>query len=220
MSVSANSKRRSSARVRNPEQKKAQIMLAAREEFSEHGLSGARVDEIVKSAGVNKQLLYYYFGDKENLYEMVLEQAYAELRVGEQALDLDALQPREALEEFIKYNFDFLVQNRYFVALLNDENLHKARHVKKSEQLQNLHSQLRTTIAGPLERGISQGLFKRNIDPVDLYIAISSLCFFHISNAHTLSAIFSRDLAAADEIAKRRQLVLDLIMVFLMTDSD
>ncbi|HHG90042.1 MAG TPA: hypothetical protein ENJ90_06145 [Devosia sp.] len=71
-----------------------------------------------------------YFGDKEKLYRDVLERAYAELRVGEQALNLAQLPPFQAIEKFILFSFDFLLKHPYFVPLLNDENLHKARHIK------------------------------------------------------------------------------------------
>ena len=165
-------------------------MLAARQEFSEHGLSGARVDDIVDRAGVNKQLLYYYFGDKEALYEQVLEQAYADIRIGEENLNLDALAPREALEKFINYNFEFIQKNRYFVSLLNDENLHLARHIEGSDRIYERHNQLKKIIGDLLERGYAQGVFALRTDPVDLYITISSLSYFYFSNIHTMSTIF------------------------------
>jgi TetR/AcrR family transcriptional regulator len=208
------------ATARDPERTRTRLLDAARHEFSEHGLSGARVSSITASAGVNKQLLYYYFGDKESLYAEVLEQAYADLRVGEQGLDLDQFPPREALERFIEFNFDYLAEHRYFVALLNDENIHKARHIKKSKQLEGMHKRLGHTIGTALERGLSDGTFKRAIDPVDLYISIASLCFFYLSNNHTLSAIFGRDLSTTDEFIRRRQHILDLVMGFLTAPAE
>jgi len=207
---------RKNGTTRNPERTKSRLLKAAREEFSRLGLSGARVGTIADSAGVNKQLLYYYFGDKESLYAEVLEQAYGELRVGEQALNLDVLAPDKAIERFIEFNFDYLVEHPYFVSLLNDENLHKARHIKKSKRLPQLHDRLRSTIGGALKRGLAQGIFKRSVDPVDLYISIASLCFFYHSNAHTMSVIFQRDLFASKEIARRRAHIVAMIMGYLM----
>ncbi len=205
--------------TRDAKRTRSKILAAAREEFSRHGLSGARVGAIAKNAGVNKQLLYYYFGDKEKLYASVLEQAYEELRSAEQALNLDDLLPKEAIEKFIKFSFDFLVEHKYFVSLLNDENLHEARHIKKSTRLPLLHDRLRTTIGGALERGLTSGVFKRSVDPADLYISIASLCFFYHSNAHTMSAIFQRDLASDAEISKRRTHIVDMVMGFLALES-
>ncbi len=214
--VSSPSKRPSDSR-RDPEWTKSRLLEAAREEFSDKGLSGARVNAIAGVAGVNKQLLYYYFGDKESLYAAVLERAYEEIRLGEQELDLASMAPEDAMRAFIEFNFDYMVAHRYFVSLLGDENLHQAKHVKESAQLGGLHERLEHTIGGTLERGRAAGVFQREVDPVDLYISIASLCFFHLSNSYTLSAIFGRDLTSDDEIAHRRAHVVDLLMSYLQT---
>ncbi|MBO6782150.1 MAG: TetR family transcriptional regulator [Alphaproteobacteria bacterium] len=207
--------KRPSDSLRDPEWTKARLLEAARGEFSDKGLSGARVNAIAAAAGVNKQLLYYYFGDKESLYTAVLQQAYEEIRIGEQELDLERLPPEDAMRTFIEFNFDYMVSHRYFVALLGDENLHEARHVRDSVQLSGLHARLEQTIGGTLARGRAAGVFVRDIEPVDLYITIASLCFFHLSNRHTLSAIFGRDFTSDTEIAHRREHVVDLLMSFL-----
>lgn len=206
--------------LRDPEWTKAQLLAAARDEFSEKGLSGARVNAIAARAGVNKQLLYYYFGDKERLYATVLEEAYADIRAGEQKLDLDALAPIDAMRTFIEFNFDYMVENQHFVALLSDENVHRARHVRDAGSVQGLHERLRGTIGDTLERGLADGSFKRRVDPVDLYLSIASLCYFHLSNRHTLSAIFDRDLSARDEIGRRREHVIELLICYLTTPSE
>ena len=61
---------------RNPEATRRKLLAAARREFANSGLAGARVDEIATRAGVNKQLVYHYFGDKDALYLAVLEWVY------------------------------------------------------------------------------------------------------------------------------------------------
>lgn len=206
--------------IRDSARTRARILAAGRAEFSEKGLSGARVNAIADAAGVNKQLLYYYFGSKESLYAEVLEQAYADIRIGEQALDLESLPPRQAMLRFIEFTFDYLVENRYFVALLNDENMHKARHVKESPQIRELHRRLRQTIGATLERGIAEGVFRHRVDAVDLYISIASMCFFYHSNTYTLSAIFGRDLSAPDQLRHRRRHIIDFVMGYLTGDND
>ncbi len=202
-------------RKRNPEKSRQELLRAARLEFSERGLSGARVDEIASRAGVNKQLLYYYFGDKETLYEKVLEKAYADIRSGEKNLNLASLPPREAMETFIRYNFDFIQENRYFVALLNDENMHTARHLEDSFEIRERHVVLKKTIGDVLDRGYDEGVFKRRVDPVDLYITISSLSYFYFSNIHTMSKIFVRDLSRPSEINKRSNEIVAIILSYL-----
>ncbi len=201
--------------LRDSEWTKAQLLDAARLEFSEKGLSGARVNDIASRAGVNKQMLYYYFGDKESLYRAVLNRAYEEIRACENELDLAALPPAAAMERFIGFTFDYLTENRYFVALLNDENIHKARHVRGSRYLRDLHARLQETIADILMRGEREGVFRSGVDPVDLYISIASLCYFYYSNIHTLSAIFGRDLSDRLATRHRRQHVIDFVGAYL-----
>ncbi len=65
---------------------KRRILEAALAEFAEKGLAGARVDEIADRAGVNKRMIYAYFGSKEDLWLTVLERAYAAKRDEENAL--------------------------------------------------------------------------------------------------------------------------------------
>lgn len=207
--------KRPSDSLRDPEWTKAQLLQAARIEFSEKGLSGARVNDIAARARVNKQLLYYYFGDKESLYSAVLQRAYEEIRAAETELDLVALPPAEAMERFIGFTFDYLTENRYFVALLTDENFHRARHVRDSRELQDLHARLRRTIGDILHRGERAGVFRANVDPVELYISIASLCYFYYSNIYTLSVIFERDLSGQAETARRRQHVIDFVSSYL-----
>jgi TetR/AcrR family transcriptional regulator len=203
-------------RKRDPEKRRRELLHAARQEFSERGLSGARVDDIVNRAGVNKQLMYYYFGDKETLYEKVLEQAYIDIRSGEGNLNLSAMPAREAMEKFIVYNFEFVQKNRDFVSLLNDENLHQARHLENSEAIKERHVTLKKIIGDVLKRGYEEGVFKRRVEPVDLYITISSLSYFYFSNIHTMSKIFNRDLSVADEIERRRGEIVAIVLTYLM----
>ena len=45
-----------------------------------------------------------------------------------------------------------------------------------------------------LERGRKDGSFRGGVDPLQLYVSIAGLSYFYLSNSHTLSAIFGRDL--------------------------
>ena len=63
-----------------PEESRAAILQAAIAEFAEHGIAGARTDAIAHVARVNKALLYYYFKDKDALYEAVLREALSNYR--------------------------------------------------------------------------------------------------------------------------------------------
>ena len=72
----------------NPEAVRMDIIKVATEEFAQNGLSGARVNEIASKTKTSKRMIYYYFGDKDGLYQQVLIEAYREVREGERELDL------------------------------------------------------------------------------------------------------------------------------------
>ena len=121
---------------RNPEAARHRILAAALAEFSEKGLGGARVDVISERAGANKRMLYHYFGNKDDLFLVVLELAYGDLREAEKALNLDDLSPVEVMRKLVAFTFNYFNQTHYFINLLNSENLHGARHLRRQGRLQ------------------------------------------------------------------------------------
>ena len=175
---------------------KASILAAATHEFARHGLSGARVDRIAERARTNKRMLYYYFGRKEALFLAVLERAYENIRAEEQNLRLLELPPARGVEQLIVFTWNYFLAHPEFMSLLNTENLHRARHLKKSKKVLAMHSPLLATLDELLKRGVREGVFRRGVDPVQLYVSIAALGYFYISNNYTLSTIFGRDLLA------------------------
>lgn len=127
-------------RARNPELTKRDILVAAREEFCEYGLDGARVDRIATRAAANKRLLYHYFGNKEALYSAVLLEAYREIRAGEQKLHLGELSPVDAMRELVGFTFDHFRNNPWFIRLLSTENILRADYVREMTEVPKLHS--------------------------------------------------------------------------------
>jgi len=205
-------------RTRKPGARKAEgtsralLLAAARREFARRGFEGARVDEIARRAGVNKQLVYHHFGNKEDLYRLVLESVYTEIREKERHLDLSNPDPEQAMRRLVEFSFDYLAGNRDFVALLTDENVHKGRRLKQVANLQPLHSPLIEALGRILARGAETGVFRPALDPLQVYISIAGLGFFYFNNIHTLSAIFGRKFDDSDEIAVRRAHVIDLML--------
>lgn len=210
-SSSAQSARKATAR-KGEGSSRALLLAAARREFARRGFEGARVDEIAERAGVNKQLVYHHFGNKEDLYRLVLESVYQEIREQEKQLDLSNLGPEQAMRRLVEFSFDYLAANRDFVALLTDENLHKGRRLKQVDNLQPLHSPLIEVLGQALRRGVEAGLFRAGLDPLQVYISIAGLGFFYFNNIHTLSAIFGRRFEDKREIAVRRAHVVDLML--------
>jgi TetR/AcrR family transcriptional regulator len=200
---------------RGAEASRRLLLAAARAEFAAKGLMGARVDEIARNAGINKQLVYHYFGSKDDLYLAVLERVYADIREEERALSLSDLPPRNAMVKLIGFSFDYLAAHPEFIALLNDENGHGGRHLAASSRMHEMHSPLIALIRRTLRRGAALGAFRRDVDALQLYISIAGLAYFYFSNNRTLSAIFARDLSKAPAIAARRRHVIDFVMAAL-----
>ena len=199
-------------RRRDPAATRKKLLTAARREFGSSGLAGARVDEIAARAGVNKQLVYHYFGDKDALYLAVLEWVYEEIRAKERELNLEGLPPEQAIKKLIESSFDHLAAHPDFIVLLNDENRGGARHVRGSRKLEAMHSPLVSLVSTILGEGVKAGIFRKGINPVHLYISIAGLSYFYFSNTPTLSAIFGKDLSSRSARQARRRHVVDLVM--------
>jgi AcrR family transcriptional regulator len=200
---------------RDPERTRASILSAAIEEFTAHGLDGARVDDIAERSGVNKRMIYYYFGDKGGLYLAVLEAIYADIRIAEMKLHLTDRDPIDAMRELIAFTWRYFIDHPEFLSLLGTENLHRARHLRTSKKIRELHSPLVGNITALLERGVKAKVFRPGVDAVHLYVTIASLGFFYLSNRHTLSTIFGRDLATPDALAERGQHIEDVVLGYL-----
>jgi AcrR family transcriptional regulator len=201
--------------TRDPERTRAAILKAATQEFTTNGLTGARVDAIAERARVNKRMIYHYFGDKDGLYLAVLEATYAAIRVAEQELHLADRDPVEGMRELVLFTWRYFLKHPEFLSLLGTENLHRAAYLKRSKRIRELHSPLVGAISTLLERGAKEGLFRTGVDPVELYVTIAALGFFYLSNRHTLSTIFGRDLSAAASIEAREAHITDVVLRFL-----
>jgi len=152
---------------RDPERTRAAILAAATAEFCRKGLDGARIDQITRRSGVNKRMIYHYFGNKEGLYLAVLERVYEDLRGTERRLNLDHLEPEVAIQRLVEFNFDYSRQHPEMISLINSENLHRARHLSRSRKVRELHSPFVKLIGDILRRGVAKGVFRPGLDPVD-----------------------------------------------------
>ncbi len=205
-------------RLRDAERSQSTILAAARDEFAEYGLGGARVDRIAERAGLNKRLIYYYFEDKEKLFQAVLEQAYRDIREQEKGLRLLDLEPPQAVRRLVEFTWDYYLAHPEFMTLLNSANLHKGRHLAGSQKARELNSPLVETLAAVLERGRREGSFRGGVDPVQLYVSIAGMAYFYLSNTYTLSAIFGRDLMAPKARNERLSHMTDVILGYLLRD--
>jgi len=200
---------------RNPARNQERILKAATGEFARFGLGGARVDRIAARAGANKRMLYYYYGNKEDLFLAVLEASYARIRRAEMGLHLLDLDPVQGMRRMVEFTWNYYLKHPEFLTLLNSENLHRARHLKRSRDIAAMHSPLIALLRDLLLRGERAGKFKQGVDPVQLYISIAALGYFYLSNRHTLSTIFERDLLAPKSKAERLKHMTELVLGYL-----
>ncbi len=202
-------------RRRDPVHTQEKILAAAHAEFARKGYDGARVDEIVKRAKVSKNLVYHHFRDKEDLYIRVLERTYETLRRRQSDLTLAGLGPIEGMRRLCETTFKTFVEEPEVLVMLNTENLHRGKHLGKSTVIRALYNPLRSAIEMLLKQGEESGVFRKGVDPVELYISISALGYFYMSNRHTLSLIFDRKLGDPDEIERRKRHIVDMVMAYL-----
>lgn len=201
--------------VRDPERTSAAILAAAVKEFMEKGYSGARINEIAKRAGANKRMLYHYFGDKEALYLAVLEGAYVAIRSAESKLHLADHDPVDGIRELALFTWRYFIEHPEFLSLLATENLMKAKHLKRSARIFDLHSPLVAVISELLKRGAATGVFRADADPVKVYVSIASLGAFYLSNRYTLSTIFRRELTETRALAEWGDHIASMILASL-----
>ena len=207
----------SEERTRDADRTRAEILDVATREFADHGYAGARVDEIAAKTSTTKRMLYYYFGSKEGLYLAVLERAYARIRTLEQEVDVEHLPPEAALRQLTGLTFDHHESHPDFIRLVSIENIHRAEHLRKSPVLEGLASPALDVLTSILERGRTAGVFRDDVDALDVHMLISSFCVFRTANRHTWSAIFRRDMLDPSRRAHHRRLLGDLVLDHLTT---
>lgn len=199
-------------RRRNSTVTRARILGVAIREFAAKGYEGAGTDEIADRARINKRMIYHYFSSKEQLYLAVLEAAYTRARAAEKKLEVDSLEPLEALRRLVEFTFDAFAKDRTFISLLATENLQKARVLKKSARIDEMNSPFIAAIARILARGEAAGVVRPGLDPRQLWISLVGVSYFYFSNVFTLGVVLGTKLDDPDILADRRAHVLDFVM--------
>jgi AcrR family transcriptional regulator len=202
-------------RKNNPQRTKQDILTVATKEFARNGFSGGRIDTIAAKTRTTKRMIYYYFGSKEGLYIAVLEKVYSGIRAMESELHLEELGPEEAIRRLIQTTFDYDEEHPDFIRLVSIENIHRAEHLKKSGVIRELNKAVTGTLSAILQRGRAEGVFRAEIDPVDLHMLISAFCLFRVSNRHTFGTIFRRNFSAPQVREQHRRIITDAVLRFL-----
>lgn len=201
---------------RDPEGTRRRILMAAAEEFANGGLFGARVDQIARRAETNERMLYYYFGSKEQLFTAVLEHAFSALTEAERMLELDGVAPVEAVTRLAHFVWDYYRDHPELLRLINNENLHEARYLHKSTRIREMISPIVAMLGNVLTRGQKAGLFRNDVDPLRLYVTLSGLGYYIVSNRFTLAATLGRDFSAEDERAEMVRMNTEVLLAYLL----
>ncbi|GIL00632.1 MAG: TetR family transcriptional regulator [Alphaproteobacteria bacterium] len=201
----------------DPEGVRSDILAVALAEFSNNGLSGARIDEIAAKTRTSKRMIYYYFGDKQRLYQKALEAAYRKVRSGEEELALDHLPPRDALRRLVEFTFDHHRRNPDFIRLVMIENIHHGDYLRHSDLIRNLNETAISRVDAIYRKGVETGEFRPGLSPVAIHWQISALSFFNVSNRATFSLLFGEELHTEDGQALLRRQVADSVLRFVQS---
>jgi AcrR family transcriptional regulator len=191
---------------------RADILRVAATEFAAKGLAGARIDEIAEQTRSSKRMIYYYFGSKEILYRAVLEQSYAGIRESEADRHFEDRPALEALRAHVEHALDYHLAHPEFVRLVMNENIHRAQHLGSVEGIRDRNSHVVASMQAIIDKGQAEGVFRDGINALELHLQISSLCFYVVSNRHTIQTIFQLDMSDPQVIAARRRAIADTII--------
>ena len=198
-------------RQRNPDATRMRILQAAKREFAQLGLAGARIDTISDRAKANKRMIYHYFGNKEGLFSAVIEDVYLDIRMAERKLGLEAMEPEEAIDTLVEFTWSYYLRNPGFLRLVNSENLHRARHIRKLERVRDAFPPFVDMVQSIIDRGVEKGVFRSGVDAVQLNLTIAAIGYYYLTNRYTGSFIFQRDMMSKEALAERLQFNLETI---------
>ncbi|RYF62640.1 MAG: TetR/AcrR family transcriptional regulator [Comamonadaceae bacterium] len=197
------------------EQLEGRVLEAAILEFAEHGFAGARIERISQRAGTVDRMLYYYYGNKERLYQAVLGKIYTDM-IGAQRKFVTPDDPVEGMRQLIEHSWDHYVSHPDLVRLLMNENLLRGKHIAQSEQVQRTSFPLVETVATLLASGQAKGVFRNDVSSEHMLMTIMSLGFFYLSNQYTCSTWIGTDLMTRTRRNAWRKHICDVVLQFLM----
>lgn len=199
-------------RSRSAKTTRENILRAAKKIFSKDGYDGARVEKISKAAKSYDSLIYYYFGSKEKLFVEVLEGAYKDMFEAEKNLELDHDDPVGSLRKIIEFPFRYYLANPEIITLLGTENLQKGKHIAKSRTADQYALPFIGILEDVVRKGVELGHFREGVDCRKLYMAMTALGYFYVSNRYTFSAFLNTDLMDTERIEAWAAYISDLLL--------
>ena len=200
-----------------PEESRAAILKAAVAEFSEHGIAGARTDAIARAAHVNKALLYYYFKDKDALYEAVLDHVFSGMRARVMPVLESGLPPRQKMLEYLGTYFDYIAANPRFPRVVQREWMRSGAGTARMQRVAKRYFRpIFEKLVGVLRDGIEAGEF-RAVNPMDFLPSVAAVIVFYFAAAPVMKTLLKVDPLSEERIRERRAFVLEFISAALFT---
>ncbi len=184
------------------------LLEAGKTEFANYGYDGARLERIAAKAGCAKRMLYYYFGNKKDVYLAVIEQCYTDIRQSEELLNLDALPPLQALHTLAQKSFEYHENNQEFSRLVLQENFQGGAMLSQISSTEQLRKAALDPVERILQRGVALGLFQATVTAVDVHYLISAMSSFRIDHAATWRSLLQVDLTGETLRARHLQMLL------------
>jgi len=198
-----------------PAESRAAILRAAVAEFSEHGIAGARTDAIARAAHVNKALLYYYFKDKDALYEAVLDHVFSGLRERVMPVLESGLPPRQKMLEYLGAYFDYIAANPRFPRVVQGEWMRSGAGSAPMQRVAKEYFRpILEKLVDVLREGMEAGEF-RAVNPMDFLPSVAAVIVFYFSAAPMMKTLMKVDPLSVERIRERRAFVLDFISAAL-----
>ena len=169
---------------------KTRIFTAAIAVFAEHGLAGARMEQIASEAQTTKRMVVYYFKTKELLYQAVLQYVYSRIRETEQQLGLENLPPVEALVQLVKWSVRYHVEHADLMRIICMENMQRGKWLLASGDLKRLNKSALSLLEQILHRGQELGIFQPALEARDVHRLISSFSFYQVSNFYSFNSLY------------------------------
>ena len=203
---------------RNRQDSTSRILEAAVAVFADDGPKAATIDAICSRAGLNKRMVYHYFGSKRGLYEAVLAKVYDEFLSLEVSLGAMLLPTEELLARLVGRYYEFLNDHPQFVRLISHENLNDGRAARKLK-LAGQKAPVITALQLALAKGQAEGRFRPGVDATQLLVSIFSLCFFYFANRHTMAQFLGGSPLAPSSMKTRIRHVVELLLHGISTDT-
>lgn len=200
-----------SAQTRDAELTKAAILDAAEQEFALNGLAGARTESIAAQTGVTKAMIFYYFENKEKLYEAVLERCYLTRLRTVQQIALDDLDPETALRSLVEAFIDGARNFPHWPRILMFEAMQNKGKYYSKIGITSFYG----LISGVIERGIKKGVF-REVDVLHTAVNIVGLCNFYFCSRENLKHLWAdRDMMSEEMIQQHKREATDMVLAGL-----